>query len=808
MGYKNFLNTRNKNQNELVDIFINSKDEQITVIESPTGSGKTHITLKSAIEHRNKYCQSVIISTNTNKNALEIKNTFIKNIDSFNNINIDDVVIEIGKSNYIDLDLLLATIIKTPSLFKGTQVSKDILLEKYLVNKKTELLRNDILLEDFIKDLKIPENEINKYTSFAQDIDTTINPKQLDTLFDAIENNKIIIMNHTYLFLIYRIYGNVKNTSFKFKNLLFKTPIILDEFHTLFDAAKTVLTKSFSLFRLKYSIEGVLKHIEEDNNAVHIKRLKNILSYINKYNVLLIGETDKEKTLAHLSSLKSDIQYITNLSKTSEKLSKIENLTKDPELEKYIRFAKNELNELNIINFKFSKFIKINYSPKGYPRIELNNSYPTYEIKKTLWARNESKILCLSGTLRTKDSTTKDAFHWCMARNGLFVSDMNAFNEYIINNNEIDDDTKEIIIAKNKLLDLRIDNIYYKTYTSLFEQNKFLYTIVNNESLTVPYSSSNYLEEINEWRKNTAISISNTIQFNSLVLSTSYDDAEEIGNIIKDLRKDINVFIAKEGYSMSQLVINYKNAVDNNELCCIVGTEQYYTGLDLAGKYLQEMYLAKIPFTPPKGRIGKEILKGVNVSKNENYLNEILIKFTQGIGRAIRDYEDKAVLYIYDSRILKPKNYIFKKIIDSKAIEIDYFLLNNKYKKDLLENHSKQELYDTSLYTLFFSYFVTKDYQEIFEIFDLKNEDLRLIIKAIKNILSENINIENVMEKDYFNSIIENKSYKNIWILLLKIYSLGMNKKGVDIEKQVLDNKMYGYDNLIDVSKFILTKNY
>lgn len=807
MSYEEFIKTRNKNQLEIVEIFTNSKDEQITSIESPTGSGKTLIALKSAIAHRNKYSQSVIISTNTNKNALDMKKTFLKHIDLFSNISKEDVVVEIGKSNYIDLELLLESLIKTPSLFIGSNISKEILLEKYLINREIELLRNDVLLEDFIVDMNISDDEVNKYLSFTQDIDTTINPKQLETIFDAIENNKIIIMNHTYLFIIYRIYGNVKNISINNKNLLFKTPLVLDEFHAFFDSAKSVLTKSFSLFRLKYSIEGILKYIESNNNEMHIKRLKKILSFVNKYQSLLVNEADKENTLFHISNLKSDIQYITNLSKTSEKLSKIENLTKEPELEKYIRFTKNELSELNIINFKYSKFIKINYSPKGYPRVEIINNHPTFEIKKTLWARNESKILCLSGTLRTKDSTTKDAFNWCMARNGLFAANQNQFYDYILNSKEINEDIKETIIAKDKLLNLRIENIYYKTYASLFEKNRFLYTIVNNEDLTVPYSSSSYLEEIRTWRRNIAISISNTIQFNSLVLSTSYDDAEEIGTLIKTLRKDINVFIAKEGYSMSQLVANYKIAVDNNKLCCIVGTEQYYTGLDLAGRYLQEMYLAKIPFTPPKGKIGKEIVKGVEVKKSENYLNEVLIKFKQGIGRAIRDYEDKAVLYILDSRILKPKNFIFKAIIDSKAVEVDYFLLNNKYKTGLLENYTKQELHDISLYTLFFSYLVKKDFQEIIDIFDLKKENFELVTKAVNTILSENINIENVMEKDYFNAIIEDKRYKNIWILLLEIYSLGMNKKGIDIERRILENDMYGYDNLIDVSKYLLASN-
>lgn len=804
MSYDKFIKNRNFNQIDAVNLFLNSKDEQITVIESPTGSGKTFIALKSAVEHKNKYCQSVIISTNTNKNAIEMKKEAIQKYKNDLNINDEDIVVEIGKSNYIDLEMLLETLIKTPSIFIDTNITKELILNKYALDKDKCILRNDILLDDFIIDMEIPEKDSLKYISFSQDIDSTINLKQLETIFEAIEENKIIIVNHIYLFILYKIYGNTKNMNFNFKRMLFETPIIFDEFHTLFDSAKAVLTKSFSLFRLKYSIEGVLRHIEEDNNLTHIKKLKNILVYVNNCyeKVSNLSEKNKEETLSLLNNLKADIQYIGNLSKTTEKLSKIENLTKDVELEKYIRFTRNELKELESISFKNSKGIKISFSPKGFPRIELGNNFPTYEIKKTLWSRNSSKVLCLSGTLRTLSNSEKESFSWCLSRNGLFQSDKKEFEEFIINNKELDEETKEIILSKNILLNQRINTINYKVYKSLFEKDHFLYTIVNHESLTVPLpSSEKYIEEIDLWRKNIGIFISNTIQFNSLVLSTSYEDVKKIGEVISNSRPDVNVFIAQEGYSMANLVSNYIKAVDNNELCCLVGTEQYYTGLSLKGIYLEEMFLAKIPFNPPKGQLGKTIIKGLNITKDLNYHNQVLMKFTQGIGRAIRDYNDRAVLYVLDGRILKSKNKPFKDVLDSKAIETNYYLLNSKYKKGLLNKNSE---YNNSLYTLFFSYFVNLDYKNIYEIFELEKEDMTLINSATNKILNEGINIEKTMEKNYFDTLIENKSYQNIWVLLLKIYILGMKSKGQDIEKEILENKKYGFDNMIDLAKFIL----
>ncbi|NCC55687.1 MAG: hypothetical protein EOM11_09450, partial [Erysipelotrichia bacterium] len=656
----------------------------------------------------------------------------------------------------------------------------------------------------------IAEEDSEKYLSFAQDIDKTISPKQVDTIVNAIIEKKIIVTNHAYLFILYRLFGG-KGLSVRTeaRPLFFTTPIIFDEFHSMFDAAKTILSKSFSLFRLQYSINGILKHIDEKNNGTHIKRLKTILTLISKHEHKIKGVTKKEDVLPNLALLKAEVAHLTSIEKTMDKLISIENASNNIELEKYIRFTRNELSELSSINFTNSKKINVSFSPSGFPRVIAGNNFPIYEMRKTLWLRNKGKILCMSGTLRVENSTLPNAFKWYMDRNGLFVGNQEGFKQRIDENKEMDDTLKELLIMGNEKLVGRIEKIIYKAYPSLFEKSNFLYTIVDHQDFTVPMGGAdNYQEKVNTWRRNIGVFVANNLQFNSLVLSTSFLDAEGIANAINEIRgDDVKVFFAHEGHSMHNLVKQYKEAVDKKYLCCLVGTEQYYTGLNLDGEYLNELYLAKIPFSPARGRVGEKIVPGMGISQEKNYVNEILTKFKQGIGRPIRDFNDKAIMYVLDSRILKPARQVFKSAVDEKAIEVSFYGMNSRYKRALIDTKKDKERKGIALYTLFFGYLATMNTNEIETLFDIKEEERETIDVVAQKILFQDISIEYVMTKEYFDEVIKRKSFKNIWILLLKIYSSGMKKKGIEVEKEIIENDFFGYKgNLLETAKFYLTQ--
>lgn len=814
MNYYDFKVKREENQDEVAKLFENIKDDNILVVESPTGSGKTFTDLKSAIKYREKHSKSIIITTNNNSNALEIKSKFIEN-HKFLNLNKDELCVEIGKRNYIDLERLVETLEKFKILPDLPMLNKEIIHKYY---NKESLLKNDVLIDDFAKKFELNSMQSDILQNYAQDIDISINPKELKNIEDKILSNKIIVMNHSYLLILYRYYGNSRNRTFSddFKEKFFSTPIIFDEFHTLFDSAKTIFSSSFSLFRLKYSIDGIIKNLNEEEHQGIIKSLKQFLSYIitcqNRISTCneKIDDVEKFKIIDYLSILKNELSN-KKISSLKNRLSKTETdmITNETELNKYIRFLKQELSELQTINLKSKKMINLSLSPKGYPRVSIDNGFPSYKLRDVLWNRLSAPSLCLSGTLRSTLSTKDESYSWVIKRNGLFKKDMQIYKDYLLNTGYEKDDIIDLL-ANNYILNKKIDNIQYKSYASLFKKNRFIFSIINNKGFEIPYGSlerSLRDEKITIWRSNIGKFIGSNSNHNSLVLTTSYDDAKYIGKTIQKDRPDIKVFYATEGEAMSSTVTKFKESIKKGNICCLVGTEQYYTGLDLKGDLLLELYFTKIPFEPPKGQIGSSIFPELGFTKDENYFNKTYFKFMQGVGRGIRDYEDRAIMYILDTRINSGKRVLFRDFLDTKGFNVSYLDMHNKHKPSILKDKPKSNI-STSIYMLFFDYLIDKSINDIYEIFKIDYNEIDNINIAVEKILLENITIEQIYTKDEFIKLIETQSYQNIWNLLLKIYTKGLEKKGQNLEKEILNNNMYGFNNITDLSKYIfLTKN-
>lgn len=141
----------------------------------------------------------------------------------------------------------------------------------------------------------------------------------------------------------------------------------------------------------------------------------------------------------------------------------------------------------------------------------------------------------------------------------------------------------------------------------------------------------------------------------SLILSTTTDGVTEYATYYRKKLPNMT-FLAQGDGPNSQLVSEFKK----NEESCLIGTMGFWHGLDAPGKTLTLDIIDKIPFPTPDDPL-LAARKNYADKLGRNGFMEIYVTIAdwmlrQGFGRAIRSKSDRAVIAIYDPRLIM-KNY-------------------------------------------------------------------------------------------------------------------------------------------------------
>ncbi len=144
----------------------------------------------------------------------------------------------------------------------------------------------------------------------------------------------------------------------------------------------------------------------------------------------------------------------------------------------------------------------------------------------------------------------------------------------------------------------------------------------------------------------------------TLVLFTSYEEMNRVATPIRKALSKLNrTFLIQGGnYSRSDLVKEFKKAGD----AVLFGTDSFWTGVDVPGPALSQVILVRLPFENPSHPI-QQARSEACIERGEKpffslSLPAAQIKFRQGIGRLIRNHQDKGVITLLDSRVLR-KSY-------------------------------------------------------------------------------------------------------------------------------------------------------
>jgi len=92
----------------------------------------------------------------------------------------------------------------------------------------------------------------------------------------------------------------------------------------------------------------------------------------------------------------------------------------------------------------------------------------------------------------------------------------------------------------------------------------------------------------------------------------------------------------------------------------LLGTASFWEGIDVRGEALSTVIIDKLPFSSPGDPVLKARLEAMEKQGRKPFveyqLPTAVIALRQGIGRLIRDVNDRGVLLLCDPRLLK-KSY-------------------------------------------------------------------------------------------------------------------------------------------------------
>lgn len=144
----------------------------------------------------------------------------------------------------------------------------------------------------------------------------------------------------------------------------------------------------------------------------------------------------------------------------------------------------------------------------------------------------------------------------------------------------------------------------------------------------------------------------------ALILFTAKSDLEQVYTNLLESQTPWKILKQQEGSSQEEILEEFRNNINS----VLLGTGAFWEGISIEGKELSNLIVFRLPFPVPdpiieyKNSISENPLMEVSVP-------EMIIKLKQGIGRLIRNYSDKGIVSILDSRLGEYSNSPYKDVV-------------------------------------------------------------------------------------------------------------------------------------------------
>ncbi|GGB80575.1 helicase C-terminal domain-containing protein [Staphylococcus nepalensis] len=592
------------------------------MIEAPLGSGKSFAYLLASLMYNIETGKHVMISTNTKLLQNQLLEKDIPAIKSALNFKINASLIK-SKRDYISLGLM-SQILKDES--NNYEVS---ILKMQLLIWITETNTGDIQELDLKGGQKMYyEQKLETYVPVRNDIN------YFNFIKRNAQNIQIGITNHAHL-----IHASHDNTIYQ----LFDDCII-DEAHRLPDYALNQVTNELSYADIKYQL-GLIGKTENEKLLAAIDHLEQqrILEKLDippidvfglKTNINEIHDLNEQlfSTMFHM------IQQSEVHDDDAHKIHFVYHFDVTPilnDLHSIIHKLNMTLEFFNGMSHKTIKTVRkqLLYITDRFRAIEnsLKNSHISYLSIKNIHQKSTIKLNVKDYDV--KEILTKQVLDKFNALT--FISGTLTFNHSFENFKQ----------WFNK-------DITFNTYeidTSSVSPNQTTVFIPNDVASYNYKNIDDYVSSI----VNYVIEYTTIVESKCLILFTSYKMMHMVQELLNELPEFEDYVVLTQQQNQNYKIVQQFNSFDK---AILLGTGTFFEGFDFQSNGIKCVMITKLPFMNHNNTKYWLMESEFTSTFKDFVLPDAVTRFRQGLGRLIRNEQDKGIIVSFDDRLIR-SNY-------------------------------------------------------------------------------------------------------------------------------------------------------
>lgn len=621
LGYE----SREGQENMALDICETINDDKHIMIEAGVGIGKSYAYLAPLMYYNKLIEKPVLVSTST----ILLQEQLVKDIKNISKVlNIyPEIVLAKGMSHFVCNDRAFRYLNRNEKCIKFYPWLKNW-IEDIDNGDRTKL---PVQLSDSIW------NSINvddcKYVECTYKFECYYVKRRERML----ETNGIILCNHDLLVV------DIQKKNKKQRPILSKDIklIAIDEAHNLEDKVRNSLKQEWSFVNCIKAIEESIFFIRRTYKYNNIDRMD---SEVHKLLEEVYGElwNQVQEQYSNVKSNIGDIErFYINAERVHKKISLIVEIIDDlntkvqlygsnmfdntqdnviENLENIGEFFQN----LTLKNSNMLFWIEARNKKKSFKDIvivgcpkKMNN-----EIRKLFFEEGKPQTILTSATLTNSFNGTNEERYSYMIKN---------LGYPIKNDGELSEPKESPYPYNQNCL------IYYK------------------ENMPHPTKCRElFIEKCID----TIVELLNFTNGKALILFTAKADMVEVYDKLISKGLPWKMLIQQEGSSQDSIISEFKSNINS----VLLGTGVYWEGVSIEGIALSNLIIVRLPFPVPDPIIDYKKSLTTN-SLMEVDVPEMLVKLRQGVGRLIRNYTDKGVVTILDSRVSDSSNRPYKNTV-------------------------------------------------------------------------------------------------------------------------------------------------